>query len=125
MKCKNCRYYEKVTTDTGWCHKQPPLCDINNKIVGASHITVMEDDWCGEFVKTSTELNTSHTNEDCVTIPLYKLFKYSKGVDCFSEHFCGSHLIRFRLELTKNGWVIKGQEMFTEQELNDIKESNK
>jgi len=45
-KCKNCKYYDKIDNEKGYCHKYPPTIHYNN--VDRFAITP-KNEWCGEY----------------------------------------------------------------------------
>ena len=55
MECMKCKYYESCGEalpgfDVGYCHRFPPVREEDDVYqVGAFHIIVDVNDWCGEF----------------------------------------------------------------------------
>jgi len=45
-KCKDCKYYDKIDNEKGYCHKHPPAIHYNN--VDRFAITP-KNEWCGEY----------------------------------------------------------------------------
>ena len=46
-KCKNCKYFDRTDSEKGFCKRYPP---INKNDGREEHITVKENDSCGEFI---------------------------------------------------------------------------